>query len=244
MRRALVIDDEPNSRDLLTFLLREYLPHISVLGTAASAEEGIQLIRDHQPDLIFLDIELFEGDGFQVLEAFEPPSFEVVFTSGYHPSIVSHLKYASLPFLTKPILLHELQTLALALPALPIQQDQVDLVKNYEAGRDKESLFISGRSAYHKVVFRDIAFVQAQGTCVRIVLVTGGEHFSSYNLSHFEGLLPSDLFFRAHRSYLVNLSLVIQYDPGRAGMLHLKGGQSIPIAARRKAQFVQLMKVR
>lgn len=242
MRKAIIIDDEPNSRDLLSLLLQDYLPGISLQGTATSAAEGIHLIKTQQPDLVFLDIELSGGDGFQVIEAFDPPHFEVVFTSGYHPRIARDLQYASLPFLTKPIVLQELQALALSLPELPVQTDQVKMAKSYQDGTDKDSLFISSRNAYHKTSFQDIAFIEAQRAYARIVLVDGGEHFSAHPLSHFESLLPSESFFRTHRSFLVNLSLVSSYDPGRTGSVHLVQGHSLPIAARRKTRFVQLMK--
>jgi len=243
-RKVLIIDDEPNSRELLSLLLTQYVPGVQLLGTAPSAKLGIHLIHTIQPDLVFLDIELAGGDGFQVLDAFESPAFEVVFTSGYHPEILQGLNYAAIPFLTKPIVLQELQALMKSLKQLPVQPDQVQMVKGYQQGSEKDSLFVSGRNAYHRIAFKHISFIEAQRAYARIVLTDGGEHYSAHPLSHFEGLLPNNLFFRTHRSYLVNLSLVSSYDPGRTGSVHLIDGQSLPIAARRKTHFIQKMKDR
>jgi len=242
MRKAIIIDDEPNSRELLSFLLQQYFPGISLLGFATSAKEGISQIKKLQPDLVFLDIELSGGNGFQVIDAFENPSFEVVFTSGYHPKIARNLQYASLPYLTKPIILEELKDLALALPELPVQPDQVKMAQSYQKGSEKDSLFISSRNAYHKIAFRDIAFIEAKRAYARIVLVDGGEHFSAHPLGYFEDLLPLASFFRIHRSFLINVSLIASYDPGRTGFVHLVQGHALPIAARRKAGFVQFIK--
>lgn len=240
MRKAIIVDDEYNSRELLVLLVREYLPEVEVLGTAASVQTAIDQIEKHNPDLVFLDIELSGGYGFQVIDAFDHPSFEIIFTSGYHPRIAKALNYAALDYLKKPIVLKELK--ALSLSHRPIQNEQLELIKDVQEGGDPDFLFISERSAYQKIEFQDIAFVEAQGPYSSIVVKSGKASFSSKPLGHFEKLLPAPSFFKTHRSFLVNLSLVSGYDSGRTGNVHLKCGQSVPLAARRKSQFIQLIK--
>lgn len=244
MRKALIIDDELNSQDVLAVMLREYCTGIEVCGFAGSVEEGILQIKGLEPDLVFLDMEIPGGDGFAVLDAFPEPNFEIVVVSGYTPALLRQLNYAALAYLTKPIVLQEVQELVANLPQIPIVVEQVDLIREVpeEGNPHPKRLILAIHQGYASVELQEIAFIEAQRTYSRIVLGTGGEHIATHPLRHYEDLLPQDMFFRVHKSYLLNLSFVKEYDGGRTGLVRLRNGQSLPIAARRKSDFIRAMK--
>ncbi len=244
MRKCLIIDDEPNSRDLLKIMLEEYCAGVEVVGMAGSVQKAIEAIQALTPDLLFLDMELQGGDGFAVMDAFPNPGFEVVVISGYDADFLRQLDYAALAYLTKPVVIQELQVLLTKLIGIPLQKDQIQHFKETQgdSGNGKERIFLMGNQGHASVDLKQIAFVEAQRTYARIVLVNGGEHISAHPLKHYESLLPGDRFFRIHKSYLLNLEQVREYDKGRTGFVHLQNGDSLPLAARRKADFVRILK--
>lgn len=245
MRKAVIIDDEVNSRELIATMLESYCEGVEVIGEARTVPQGIELIRTKAPDLVFLDVELPGGDGFDVLEAFENPSFEVVMISGHNPQQVRAFGFAAFAFLTKPVVLREFQDLVVSLPQLPLQPEQVQLYRELQSPARKEAsrIILTGGKGYSSVEIRDIAYIEAHRAYSQVTLIDGGEHFTTFPLAHYEDLLPAQTFFRIHRSYLLNLSLVDRFDPGRAGQVHLKNGASLPLAIRRKADFIKRLQV-
>lgn len=241
MRKAILIDDEPHSLELIRIMLRDYCEGIEVIGEAQTVSKGIELVREKSPDLVFLDVELSGGDGFEVIEAFENPSFEVVMISGHNPELLRSFDFAALAYLTKPLVLQEFQQLVASLPQIPIQEEQISLVKDLQ---DPESegpgrIILTDGGKYSSIEIQKIAYIEAQRAYSRIVLETGGEHFATYSLGHYEKLLPLATFFRIHKSYLLNMTLVDKFDTGRTGNVHLTNQISLPIAARRKAEFIR-----
>ena len=241
MRQALIIDDEINSQELLATMLSEYCEGVKVCGAAGTVPTGIDKIHQLKPDLVFLDMELSGGDGFDVMDAFPKPDFEIVVVSGYNPQLLRQLNYAALAYLSKPIILQELHELLGRLPALPTLPLQVELARR-ATETHPERLILAQNKGYASVALQEIAFIEAQRTYSRIVLHEGGEHMASHPLKYYEELLPNRQFFRIHKSFLLNLSLVQEYDSGRTGFVRLRNGHQLPIAARRKADFIRSLK--
>lgn len=245
MRQAIIIDDEPQSRELIRLMLRDYCDGIEVVGEAGTVDSGINIIREKQPDLVFLDVELRGGDGFNIIEAFDTPQFEVVMISGHNPKLLRSFDFAAIAYLSKPVILQEFQQLVASLPQLPVQSEQIDLVKELQINDTDEvnRIILTEGNRYSSVEIKRIAYIEAQRAYSRIVLESGGEHFATYPLGHYEKLLPQSTFFRIHKSYLLNLTLVDKYDPGRTGNVYLKNAESLPLAARRKTEFVKCLKL-
>lgn len=244
--KAVIIDDELNSRELLQNMLENYCEGVQVLGNAANVPDGIALIQQTNPDLVFLDIEMPGGDGFAVLDAFPEPRFQVIFVTGFSTQDHQDLALASLAWLHKPVNLRELQQTLAQSGVLPSNtKPQLDwFQKKRKDTTDqvaKELLLLSGTD-YERIRFQDILYLEAHRAYAAFHLVNGQEKLASFPLSHYEKILPGALFFRTHKSFLVNMEQVKTYERGRGGNLTLKGGEQLPIAMRRKTDFVRLFR--
>lgn len=244
MMNAVIIEDELNSREVLQQMLEEFCPTVKVVGTAANAQSGIQLIKKQSPDLIFLDIEMPGGDGFEVLKTFDLIPFKVIFVTGYDQYAIQAIRFSALDYLLKPVIITELQSAVEKahqqnkLEAANIENLQWNLNKEDQAAKrlvlsnDRERVFVN---------LNEILFIQAEGSYVNFVLEGARRQLASYSLSHYEKILPTNQFFRTHKSYIVNCNKVISVKTGRSGIAYLNDGSTIPIAARRKSLFVSLM---
>lgn len=227
-------------------MLTGYCEGVEVVGMAASVSTGIELIRANSPDILFLDIELPGGDGMAVLEAFPNPDFRVVFVTGYNAYGLEYLALAALSWITKPVELGKLQeVVALAFSMIPTSRIQVEMIKEHQDHEEKQTpdaLILSTSGKHERIIFSDIAYIEANRAYASFHLLTGEERLAAFSLSHYESLLPQTSFYRIHRSYLVNVTLVAEVEGGRGGMLILKNGVRLPIATRRKGDFLKFIK--
>lgn len=246
MMKAIIVDDEINSRKLLKNMLTGYCEGVEVIGMAANVGTGIDLIRENFPDILFLDIELPGGDGMAILEAFPDPDFRVVFVTGYNAYGLEYLALAALSWITKPVELGKLQqVVALAGSMLPTSRLQVEMIKEHQENEDPQTLdalILSSSGKHERIIFEDIAYLEANRAYASFHLKDGDERLAAFSLSHYETLLPNETFFRIHRSYLVNIDMVAEVEGGRGGMLLLKNGNKLPIATRRKGEFLKFLK--
>lgn len=244
MIRAVIIEDEPNSRELLKNMVSNYCEHVEIVGEADDVPSGVAVINELKPSLVFLDIEMPGGDGFDVINQISNLDFAVIFVTGYNQYAIKAIKYAALDYLLKPIGLGELraaiqkvQTMG-PTPRRNIQflQDNID-----EKEEDISQIVIPGKQEHSVIEIDDILYLEAQGNYVRFHLDDGLNRLVSYPLNFYEQLLPKSIFFRIHKSHIINLAQVERYEGGRTGKVHLKNGHGLDIAARRKSAFIQLI---
>ena len=244
MIKAIILEDEYNSRILLNQLLVEFCTDIEVVGTAENVRTGIELIQTQKPDLVFLDIEMPGGDGFDILKAFTPIPFKVIFVTGYDHFAIKAIKYAALDYLLKPVNIEELQA-AVKKAHFSKSIDKTNLdslewnIKNNDHSEDQ--LVISSDQKHILFPLKEVLYLEALGGYVNFVLEGNRKHLSTQPLSYYEDLLPVNLFFRTHKSFIVNCQKVMSVSTGRGGIINLKEGHKIPIAFRRKTSFIQLI---
>lgn len=245
MARAVIIDDEINSRELLQAMLQGYCEGVEVLGMAHDVDSGIQLIKETEPNLVFLDVEMPGGDGFAVLDAFSKPSFQVVFVTGYQPNGFRAYALAALAWIQKPVDLVELQEVVQRSGLLPpTSPEQLSLARKGVEGdvEEAEELILPSGSGYERIEFEKVLYLEAHRSYAAFHLASGEERLASFPLSHYEKLFPRKTFFRIHKSYLVNARMVKSFEAGRGGSLCLVNGVELPIATRRKPDFLKFMK--
>ncbi len=244
MIRSVIIEDEIYSRELLEQMLIEFCPDVQIVGKAIDVASGIALIKDAQPALVFLDVEMPGGNGFEVLNAFEKVSFKVVFVTGYDHYAIKAIRYSAIDYLLKPINLDDLEAAVQRVSKIPkSQEENISLLKKQiDTNPEKITQLILSDSKNHQVLkIEDIQYLEANRTYAIFYLENGQKQIATNSLQFYEELLPKATFFRIHKTYLVNCLLVDKVDVGRGGMVHLKNGVALPIAYRRKAAFLRFL---
>jgi len=244
MVKAVIIEDEKHSQDLLEIMLKEYCANIQVEGIAGDVNSGVELIKATKPNLVFLDVELSGGNGFDVLNHFEQPSFKVIFVTGYDHYALKAIKYSALDYLLKPVNLGELRK---AIKKLEITPDGYfenfkHLKNNLDTTNERlNQIVLSDNKSYRVLKIDHIVFVEAERSYVTFHLIDNSKFVAVNSLSHYAEMLPKTSFFRIHKSYIINCAKVFKIETGRGGPVHLEGGKVLPIAFRRKPAFIRFL---
>ena len=242
--KAVIIDDELNSRELLTTMLNGYCEKVDVVGTGKNVKSGIKAIQTLSPDIVFLDIEMPGGNGFKILDAFSVITFKVIFITGYDQYAIKAIKYAALDYILKPVDLTELRNAVKKVSSsVDDHKPKIQFLKSTynEQAEKANQLIIPGRKGYTIIKLGCIVKILAEGNYSRFYLDDQRSVLSSYSLSHYKPLLPKEQFFRIHKSYIVNLNKVVRYEKGRGGKVFLSDSSHLDIAARRKREFVKVL---
>lgn len=214
--RTIVIDDEKPSREVLCNYIRDYCKDAKVVATASSVNSGFRAIRKHKPDLVFLDIELSDGNGFDLLGRFEKIDFKVVFVTAYSEYAVKAFRYSAVDYLLKPVIIEELTEAcekAKKIKGVSLSSEIIsDLVKNLKfVNNNDEVIVIPHAKGFEVLKINDIIMCQADGYCTNFHLTGKRKIVSSKNLKNYEELLSNHDFTRVHHSYLVNINHVCSY---------------------------------
>lgn len=241
--RAIVIDDEAHCVRTLNWELEQHCPEVEVVASCTSSPEGLGAIRQFEPDVVFLDIEMPQMNGFELLEKLSPFSFSVIFTTAYDEFAVRAFKVSATDYLLKPIDSSELKA-------------AVGRVNDKHSTPSAEQLSIA-QSAYqnHGSGFTRLALPSADGLefvnaediiqCIsesnytKLVFENANPMLISRTLKDVENLLQGGPFFRVHKSHLINLQKVQTYHRGEGGHLVLQNGEKVPVARSRKEGFLQ-----
>ncbi len=242
--RVVIIEDEKHSLDTLSHLLLDFCENITILGTAANVTNGISLIKETNPDLVFLDIELHSGTGFDILQKLEDISFEVIFTTAFEQYAIKAIKFSSVDYLLKPIDLEELQT---AIQKVKSRQNSKvsirqikNLVKNLEGQNIKDKkICLSTQEGMEFVKVLDIRYCKANGSYTIFSIKGQPDQLVSKNLKEFELLLQEYDFMRVHNSYLINLREVKKYIKSEGGYIIMNNNDHVHLSPRKKELFLE-----
>lgn len=246
MIRAIIVEDEPSSRDLLVLMLERYKQDIELLDVCPNPNAGIDSILKNKPDLVFLDIHMPKMSGFDMLNKLKPIHFEVIFTTAFDQYAMNAIKMSALDYLLKPIE-HDELTLAIQKARERLNQRNTKLHYEHLLGNlnqrnpmDK-TIALSGSEGVSFVKSDDIIRVEAIGRYSKFYLVNKEVIVIAKTLGDFEETLSANQFFRIHDSYLVNLQHVRKYLKGDGGTVVLSDNTQLDVARRRKEAFIKLM---
>lgn len=247
MMKSIIIDDEPNSRDVLKNMLNDFFPEVQVLKLVDNATEGIKAIKLYKPDVVFLDVEMPGGNGFKVLEAFPEPAFKVIFTTAYSEYALKALKLSALEYLLKPINVEELQT---AVEKAKIRQSEVQnkklrLLEGYLGpnGGQYRQIALPVSDGYDLIELNDIIRCESDRNYTRFYLTGKESILVARTLGEYEELLHDAGFCRVHNSNLINLRHVKKYIRGKKGQVLMTDGTYVDVASRRKDDFLNAIRV-
>ncbi len=242
MTRAILIDDETNTREALRALLQHYCPDVTIIGEAASAEDGLQLLRTHSPDLLFLDVEMPLGSGFDLLDALGSASFDIIFTTAHDRYALRAIKCCALDYLLKPVGVAELRAAvakAQRQPA-PVAAQLHALHDNLRARHGLAGKVVLPTMQGFEVV--DVARIvrcQADDNYTLFVLEGKEKILVSRTLREYEELFSEFDFLRIHQSHLINAAHVKRYIKGSGGYVQLTDDSIIEVSRRKKDELLK-----
>lgn len=242
MIKALIVDDEQASIDLLKWLVAEYCPDISSVQTARSVQDAVPLIRSFQPDIVFLDIQMPHQNGFELLTNIDNWNFEVIFTTAYNEFAIQAIRFSALDYLLKPIDEAELKKAVERYKVKRIYAPAGQILfRNFmqniaQGNREKFKLALADASEIKYVQIDEIIRLQAESNYTHIFLTGNKVFISAKTLKEYDEMLEGQRFLRVHKSHLVNPAHIQAYD--RQGILQMSDNSKVEVA-RRKKDFLQ-----
>jgi two-component system LytT family response regulator len=243
MIKAVIIEDEPQSQEALAKLIELYCPGVTLGGITSSVEQARIILASTKPQLVFLDVELGNGTGFDLFKHFPEPPFEIVFTTAHEKFALEAIRFSCLDYLLKPIDYRELQRAVsrIGLTATRAQKQIDTLAHNLKAKNVRQyKMAISHAHGYDFISIDEIIMAMAEGNYTRI-FTKEKEILTTRTLGEFENLLPSPQFFRTHKSYLINLSHLEHFNKAE-DVIYLHGGRKAELASRRRDEFLRIVK--
>jgi two-component system, LytTR family, response regulator len=242
MLKSIIVDDEAPSAKSLNLMLSKYCPQIEVVGIASGVEAGEHLIREMQPEVVFMDIQMKDGTGFDLLERLPEINFKLIFTTSYDQYAVKAFRYSALDYLLKPINPEDLISSVARLNEQIRMQDMERQVKMLLKGRDSfEKIALPTSEGIRFVQVNTIIRCESDGNYTQIYLTSGEKLLVARTLKIYDEILPSDMFFRVHKSHLVNMDQVKQFVFSNGGYIVMFDNTRVEIAQRKKEEFLKII---
>jgi len=239
--RACIIDDEADSRDVLQLMLGEHHPDVEIAGTAASAREGLTLIRQAHPDVVFLDIEMPGGSGFDLLRELRDPVPEVIFCTAYGHYAIRAIECSALAYLLKPVSAPKLRDALEKVRQRTMPQSGIQygfLEEQLIQGRESTRFMINTVEDVKIVRFEDVMCCVAESNYTRLHLADGTRVMVSKTLKEFETILQKPYFFRIHHSYLINLHFVRRIIKAEGYVVELPQDLMLDVSRSRREELI------
>ncbi len=243
--KVLIVDDEVAARNLLSIMLEEHFPELQVVDMAIDVPSAVIAVNKHQPDLIFLDVNMPGQKGFQLLDYFETPDFQIIFTTAYSEYALKAFEVSAVDYLIKPL---QISKLKLAVEKVLRSNSRINMGGQFNILKEtlqvkhirKIALPVTGKVLF--VELEDIIYLQAEGAYTHVV-TKGQKIFLSKNIKEFEYILNEDVrFFRIHRSYIINTHYIRQYVKHEGTSVLMENEETLPVARERKQAFEELIR--
>ena len=236
--KTIIIDNEPNIICGLSQLLQLYAPEIELIGTAGNLEDGLALLKTQQPDLLFLDVELDDGTGMDLLSRLPAePTFELIFITAYEKYALDAFKFSAIEFLLKPIdpddLIQSMEKVRQRRKdqswklRFSVLSENIEILKS-----QNRKIVLKGKEQVYVVKLADILYCEASSSYTFFHL-SGDKILMSKSLKYYEELLKPYGFIRVHHSFLINQQKIAKYDRLDCTLV-LDGGQQVPVSHRKK----------
>lgn len=247
MVQAIIVDDEISNIENLTILLNKYCPKITVAGTASNVEEGLLLIREIRPAILFLDIQMPDKGGFDLLKSIVTPDFEVIFVTAYDQYAIQAIKFSAIDYLLKPVNINELINAvdrAIANAEKKVQNERLENLIHSISNKNPLRIAIPGNKETLFIGPETILFCKSDNNYTIFYLNNNQKHTSSKPIFEYEELLSSYGFIRCHQSYLVNSVFIKSWIKVDGDRLLMDGGHEIPVSRNRKEKVKQAIGIK
>jgi two-component system LytT family response regulator len=243
MVKAVIIQNDDRTIDLITKTIESLCPNVGLVATAKDVKSGIGIINEHEPDLVLIDIKQNDGTGFELVDHFKPPEFKVIFFSNYPDYAIKAIRYNAIDYLTKPIKEEDLAQ------AVKKAEDMIRFEEKLHAKALGESiknlnnthrLVLKSSDQIHLIDTNDIVHIEADGNYSTFYLVDGRKIVISKSTKEFEEQLLDQGFHRIHKSHIVNINRMNYFDKADGGTLVMCNGDEVPVASRKRDMLMEL----
>ncbi|MEL7145006.1 MAG: LytTR family DNA-binding domain-containing protein [Bacteroidota bacterium] len=237
MLKAILIDDESSVRaDLQSKIEKHFAHQITIVGEADSVASGILAITTHEPDLVFLDVNLQDGTGFDIIQGTDYKNFEIIFVTGYDEHAIKAIKVGALDYVLKPVDLDELSEAVAKAIENSDENSQleklIEISNEYFHGSKRKRVIFKTAENVYAVYEEDILYCSSDGNYTTIYTTRSEKILISKPIKKVEEILTENIFIRCHQSYIVNSAHVIKYS--KQGYLVLSDQVQVPVSSRRK----------
>jgi two-component system LytT family response regulator len=246
MIKAIIVDDEQRSRDALNGLIERYCPEVFIIAQGNGCQDGIEKAQKFNPDLVFLDIQMPDGSGFNFLEAFEKFNFEVIFTTAHDQYAIKAIRYSALDYLLKPIDPDELKA---AVRKFMQNQDKGQINNNIKVllenlknpSNESKKIILSTSEGMHIVSTDDIIRCESDDYYTKFFFLNATSILISKTLKQNEAILSDFNFIRPHKSHLINIKYIKSYLKVDGGYILMTDGSKIPVSRRKRESIVEIL---
>lgn len=237
--KTIIIDDEENSRSNTKNMLANYCPEIEVIAEAASGMEGKKLIQDLKPQVVFCDINMPGMSGLEMIDSLVHKDFCLIFLTAYSEHGINAVKAGAIDYLMKPLILGELQG-----AVKKVVQYYEQKGTSQAAPADKNLVLINHSKGFTLIDYKDIVWLEASDNYTNLFLNTGKKIVASKTLKEFEAILPTTVFFRIHRSSLINVDYIKEYSNSEGGTIIMSDGTNIQVSKARSQEFAEFIRTK
>jgi len=246
MIKGIIVDDEKRARETIRSLVGLYCKNITIVDEAENISEAETAITKHNPDIVFLDISMPGGDGFELLKKYRILPFKLIFITAHNEFAVKAFKYSALDYILKPINPDELIAAVDKAESLidkeSLNQRLEMFMSNMEnKNTDVKKIVLKTSDSIHVINVNDIIRCEADRNYSSFFLTNKKTILVSTTLKDYDELLASFHFFRVHQSHLVNLNHIERYEKKEGGCLIMKDGSTVPVSVRKKEELLILL---
>lgn len=247
MTRAVIIDDESRSRETLQEMLKLYCPSIEVVAEGMDVQSGVSVIRSHKPSLVFLDIKMPDGSGFDVLRQLMPINFKLIFITAYEEYAIKAFKFNAIDYITKPMDPDELQQAVekatKTLDAENINGRLVQMLDDYSKPSTPENrkLVLKTAEAIHILNTDDIVRCESDSNYTIFIMKNDEKIMISKSIKEYADFLEDHDFFRVHQSHLINLNYLKRFKKDELVCI-LNDNTEVPVSFRKRNELLRILK--
>ena len=244
MIRTVIVDDEPLAREAICEMLSIYCPDVEVVGQASDISSGLTVLQKFEPDLVFLDIQLTDGTGFELLKRLDNYDFRVIFITAFEDYAVKAFKFSAVDYILKPVDPNELMV-AVKKVRKNVEKEATNtslrtLIENItNVNREEKKIVLKTATNVYIVNTADIIRCESDKNYTHFFVKGRDKIMVSKTLKEYEELLSEYNFIRVHQSHLVNLSHIIRFDKGDGGTLIMSDNSEVPVSLRKKEDLMR-----
>lgn len=242
---AVLIDDMPSALEMLQNDIRSYFPDIEVIGTAMGVVEGAKLLQKHKPDILFLDIMLGDGTGFDILEIVPNLGSKIIFVTASDEYALKAFKFAAIDYVLKPYSKEDLElSIGKAKSQIVPGKEQLEVLKNTvtSPGERPRKISLNTLDKIIVVSLNEIVRCKSDNNYTEFFFVNGKKLLVTKTLKYYADILKEYHFLRVHQSHLINTQYIKEYIKSDGGYLVLKDNAAIPVSVRKRHEVLEVIK--